>query len=83
MNVEISAHTDSRGSDEYNMGLSQERAESVVGYLHSSGGIASERMQAKSYGERKPIADNSTVEGMAKNRRVEIKPTNTEECVPQ
>lgn len=83
MNVEISAHTDSRGSDEYNMGLSQERADSVVGYLHDSGGIASERMRAKSYGESRPIADNSTVEGMAKNRRVEIKPTNTEECIPQ
>jgi outer membrane protein OmpA-like peptidoglycan-associated protein len=81
MNVEISAHTDSRGSDAYNMGLSQERAESVVGYLHS-GGIASDRMQAKSYGESRPIADNSTAEGQGKNRRVEIKPTNTDECIP-
>jgi outer membrane protein OmpA-like peptidoglycan-associated protein len=82
MEVEISAHTDSRGSDQYNMGLSQERADSVVGYLNQSGGIASGRMQAKSYGESRPIADNTTVEGMAKNRRVEIKPTNTDECVP-
>jgi len=82
MEVEISAHTDSRGSDQYNMGLSQQRADSVVGYLHE-GGVASERMQAKSYGESRPIADNRTPEGQAKNRRVEIKPLNADECVAQ
>jgi len=82
MDVEISAHTDSRGSDAYNMDLSQQRADSVVGYLHE-GGIASERVQAKSYGESRPIADNRTAEGQAKNRRVEIKPLNADECVAQ
>lgn len=70
--IEISAHTDSKGSDEYNLQLSQKRAESVVSFLISKG-IPPERLFAKGYGEAVPVADNSTEEGMAKNRRVEMR----------
>lgn len=70
--VEISAHTDAVGSDEYNQELSQRRAESVVSYLISKG-INGERLIAKGYGESIPVADNNTEEGKAANRRVEMK----------
>jgi outer membrane protein OmpA-like peptidoglycan-associated protein len=70
--IEISAHTDSRGSDEYNLTLSQKRAESVVNYIILNG-IDQNRLTAAGYGEKFPVADNSTAEGMAKNRRVEMK----------
>ncbi|MEO8512686.1 MAG: OmpA family protein [Ignavibacteria bacterium] len=73
--IEISAHTDAKGSDDYNLSLSQKRAESVVGYLTSKG-IDPSRLIAKGYGEAVPVADNNTVEGMAKNRRVEMKVLN-------
>jgi outer membrane protein OmpA-like peptidoglycan-associated protein len=72
VNVEISAHTDSKGSDEYNLELSQKRAESVVQYLISKG-IDSGRLQAKGYGETEPVGDNETEVGRAENRRVEMK----------
>lgn len=72
VNIEVSAHTDSKGSDDYNFQLSQKRAESVVAYL-SSKGIQPQRLIAKGYGESVLIADNSTEEGMQKNRRVEMK----------
>lgn len=70
--IEISAHTDAKGSEEYNLSLSQKRAESVVGYLTAKG-IDPARLIAKGYGESNPIGDNSTEEGMAKNRRVEMR----------
>ena len=70
--IEISAHTDNRGSSDYNSALSQKRAESVVSYLVQQG-IDSGRLTAKGYGETIPVADNSTEEGSAKNRRVEMK----------
>ncbi len=73
--IEISAHTDSKGSYEYNLSLSQKRAESVVSYL-SSKGIIPGRLIAKGYGEAIPIGDNNTEEGSAKNRRVEMKMLN-------
>ena len=69
--VEISGHTDSIGSDRYNMGLSLRRANSVRNYLISKG-IAAERLVTKGYGEAQPIADNETEEGRFKNRRVEL-----------
>jgi len=77
MVVEIGAHTDNIGSDDYNLKLSDARAKSVVDYLISKG-IAAERLQSKGYGEKMPIADNSTdgkdnPEGRAKNRRTEFK----------
>lgn len=70
--VEISAHTDSKGSDDYNMKLSQKRAESVVNYLIGKG-ITSNRLIAKGYGETQPIDTNDTEEGRQNNRRVEFK----------
>lgn len=73
--IEIAAHTDSKGSDDYNLSLSQKRAESVVGYLTSKG-IDPARLIAKGYGEAVPIGDNNTEEGAAKNRRVEMKVLN-------
>ncbi|RAV29304.1 OmpA family protein [Sinomicrobium soli] len=67
----VEGHTDNTGSAEYNMGLSQRRAESVTSYL-SGQGISSGRFTTKWYGEEQPKYDNGTVEGRAKNRRVEI-----------
>jgi len=72
-NIEVAGHTDSRGSDEYNMNLSQQRAEAVRNYLISKG-IAADRLTAKGYGESQPVADNATDEGRFKNRRVELVP---------
>ena len=59
--IELSSHTDSRGSDEYNQELSQKRAESCVNYLINEKGIAKERITAKGYGESKPIEDCSKI----------------------
>ncbi len=72
--IEISGHTDSQGSDEHNMTLSDNRAKAVVEYLVNSG-IDSSRMSAAGYGETKPIASNDTPEGRQKNRRIEFKIT--------
>lgn len=67
--VEIQGHTDSSGSAIRNEGLSQRRAESVANVLINKYGIARSRVSAKGYGSSQPVADNSTVEGRAKNRR--------------
>ena len=72
INVEVAAHTDSSGSDKYNQSLSERRAASVMDYLVSHG-IAADRVSSKGYGESQPIADNSTSEGRAQNRRVELR----------
>jgi len=69
--VQISGHTDADGSPAYNLDLSQRRAEAVRTWLIQAG-IAEERTQAKGYGEAKPVADNSTAEGRARNRRTEF-----------
>ena len=69
--IEISGHTDSKGSDDYNLTLSQGRSESVVNYLIGQG-IESFRLTAHGYGEGKPIDSNDTEEGRANNRRVEF-----------
>jgi OOP family OmpA-OmpF porin len=71
VNIEVAGHTDSRGSDAYNMELSRQRAEAVRNYLISKG-IAADRLTAKGYGESQPVADNDTDEGRFKNRRVEL-----------
>jgi len=71
VNVEVAGYTDDRGNSDFNQTLSQKRAESVKAYLQSSG-VAASRMIVKGYGEDSPIADNSTAEGRAKNRRVEL-----------
>jgi outer membrane protein OmpA-like peptidoglycan-associated protein len=70
-NLSIEGHTDSQGDDVYNMALSQKRCESVKKYLMSKG-IFESRLTATGFGETKPIADNTTAEGRAKNRRVEL-----------
>jgi len=76
--IEILSHTDNKGADEYNMKLSQKRAESVITYLAAKG-IAKNRLTAKGYGETKPIAPNSNPDGSdnpdgrAHNRRTEFK----------
>jgi outer membrane protein OmpA-like peptidoglycan-associated protein len=76
--VEIMSHTDSKGNDQYNMKLSQRRAESVVQYLVSKG-VKVERLKAKGYGESKPVAPNENSdgsdnpEGRALNRRTDFK----------
>lgn len=70
-NIEIQGHTDSRGTEEYNMGLSLRRANSVRDYLLSQG-IDGSRMTVKGYGETAPAYSNDTPEGMAQNRRVEF-----------
>jgi outer membrane protein OmpA-like peptidoglycan-associated protein len=71
IHVRIEGHTDSRGDDNYNMKLSQSRAESVKKYLVDKG-IPQDRMEPKGYGETVPIADNRTEEGRSQNRRVEF-----------
>ena len=70
-NIEIQGHTDRRGADDYNMGLSQRRAETVRNYLQSQG-VNSSRMTTRGFGESAPAYTNETVEGMAQNRRVEF-----------
>lgn len=69
--IELAGHTDSKGSREYNLKLSDARAKSVATYMISKG-IEADRITSKGYGPDKPIADNSTDEGRAKNRRTEI-----------
>ncbi len=70
--IEIAGHTDSKGTDEYNVNLSQGRSQSVVDYLVNQGGIDVSRLTAKGYGESKPIDTNDTEDGRANNRRVEF-----------
>ncbi len=67
----IEGHTDSAGPEDYNMQLSKKRAQSVSQYLNSNG-INASRLTTKWYGESQPKADNTTNEGKAKNRRVEM-----------
>ncbi len=66
----IEGFADEVGSDEYNMQLSQQRADSVVKSLVDNFGIDPSRLSAKGYGKAKPVADNATDEGKQKNRRI-------------
>ncbi len=70
-NLSITGHADSRGTDAYNQALGMKRAESTAKYLEGKG-LSPEKMQTLSRGESEPVADNSTDEGRAKNRRTEI-----------
>jgi outer membrane protein OmpA-like peptidoglycan-associated protein len=70
--IEMSAHTDSRGSDEYNFRLSDDRARSCMNYILLNG-IDPSRITSKGYGETVPVATNNTDEGRQLNRRVEFK----------
>ena len=69
--VEVAGHTDSSGSDVYNLGLSERRAGSVARYLQSQG-INNQRLITVGLGESMPVADNATSIGKQTNRRVEI-----------
>lgn len=70
--IEIQGHTDSSGPEEYNLILGEERAESVRRYLSLEHDVPLHRMATISYGEGAPVADNSTREGRAQNRRVAL-----------
>jgi outer membrane protein OmpA-like peptidoglycan-associated protein len=69
--IEMSAHTDSRGNNDYNFGLSDNRARSVMEYILSKG-IDANRITSKGYGETKPVVPNDTDENRQLNRRVEF-----------
>ncbi|WP_355662178.1 OmpA family protein [Halomonas salifodinae] len=69
--VHIAGHTDSMGSAQYNLGLSQRRADSVRDYLISRG-VEGSRLVARGFGEERPVASNATDAGRAENRRVEL-----------
>ena len=71
LNVLIVGHTDSVGSDAYNMGLSQRRAESVATYLVQNG-VPRQSIKTEWHGESQPVASNANAAGRAQNRRVEI-----------
>ncbi len=74
LKVEVAGHTDSRGSDAYNLDLSTRRAATVLKYLQD-GGVANS-MTSRGYGERQPVASNSTDEGRQSNRRVVLRVLN-------
>ena len=75
MRIKIIGHTDSLGSDDYNLKLSYNRAKSVIRYLQTKG-IDKDRMVPEGFGEKYPIDTNSTPEGRFHNRRVEIEVLN-------
>ena len=72
INIEISGHTDNVGSEEYNLELSQRRAESVFTYL-TQNGVESDRLSYAGYGQERPAFSNDTPENRQKNRRIEFK----------
>jgi outer membrane protein OmpA-like peptidoglycan-associated protein len=71
-NVLVVGHTDSAGSEEYNMTLSKNRAQSVTNYFVATKGLSAARFTTNWYGESSPIESNDTAEGRSKNRRVNI-----------
>ncbi len=71
-NVAVQGHTDSRGSNDLNMNLSEERAGAVLEYLSANMPSLKGRITSKGYGKERPIASNETEEGRAKNRRIDI-----------
>ncbi|MBU4527109.1 MAG: OmpA family protein [Desulfomicrobium sp.] len=70
----IEGHTDSRGTDEINMPLSERRAGAVARYLQERHGLPASRLRTEGHGPRQPIASNDTDAGLQRNRRVEIRP---------
>lgn len=70
--IVIAGHTDSTGTDDYNMKLSLKRAEAVTNYLKNHHGILSEHLLVEAYGRSKAMVSNNTEEGRALNRRVEF-----------
>jgi OOP family OmpA-OmpF porin len=74
VNIEVAGHTDSRGSDAYNLQLSAQRAESVLKYLRDGG--VTNTLTSRGYGETDPIASNDTDDGRQQNRRVVLRTLN-------
>ena len=74
LNLEIEGHSDNVGNPTYNLTLSERRANSVKRYFQEHG-INEQRLKSRGYGQEKPVADNNTSAGRAKNRRVELKLT--------
>lgn len=72
LEVEVAGHTDSQGAAEYNQGLSERRARTVMDYLIGRG-VDEDMLSYRGYGESQPIADNATAAGRAENRRVELR----------
>ncbi|MBI4916034.1 MAG: OmpA family protein [Acidobacteria bacterium] len=70
--IEVQGHTDATGSEEYNLRLGEKRAEAVRRVLNIEKGIPLHRISVISYGQSKPVADNATRDGRAKNRRVTL-----------
>lgn len=70
-NILMEGHTDSTGSDDYNLRLSKDRAEAVAFFL-AENEVSSSRFSVKGYGESQPIATNDTAEGRQQNRRVDV-----------
>src|SRR5690606_19048183 len=79
-NINIYGHTDSKGTDAYNLSLSERRAAAVRSYLISQG-VASSRMLTMGVGEKEPVASNDTDAGRAENRRVEFAITANEDMI--
>ena len=71
-NIKISGHTDSVGSAELNLALSEKRAGNVANFIMNMGRISADRITYKGYGDTKPIASNKTEEGRTQNRRIEL-----------
>jgi outer membrane protein OmpA-like peptidoglycan-associated protein len=69
--IEVDGHTDSVGGDEYNMTLSENRANAVRSYLVTQG-VSGDAVTAKGFGKTEPVADNGTATGRQMNRRVEL-----------
>ncbi|MGY0390958.1 OmpA family protein [Bizionia sp. KMM 8389] len=80
-NLLVVGHTDNTGNDAYNMTLSKNRAQAVTNYLKNSKGMSASRLTTHWFGEEQPIADNTTAEGRAKNRRVNIAIVPNEEMI--
>jgi outer membrane protein OmpA-like peptidoglycan-associated protein len=74
VNLSIEAHTDTRGNDAYNQGLSERRAKAAYDYLVGRG-IPASRLKSQGFGESKPTVPDNSPENMAINRRVEFKVT--------
>jgi OmpA-OmpF porin, OOP family len=74
LNVEVAGHTDSRGSDAFNLDLSARRAETVLKYLHDGG--VTNALTSRGYGERQPVASNASDAGRQQNRRVVLRVLN-------
>jgi len=70
--ITVEGHTDSFGGDELNLELSQRRADAVRAYLLANMNLAAYRISALGYGETRPIANNETAEGRARNRRIDL-----------